>query len=241
MKRTQMTVRCVSESQRATTGSCQSNSFGGIRWRTRRQSLESGLCKAGWHNPSRHESTESTARGREAVQLRPRRQGEDVEDLAAKAEEQHLDADVEVPTHKSWRVEDVAGDAADAALGQMSSFAQSKRCSRKSKRHSDHLAWSKISTTTRCETTAILNPSKFASCATMLGPHLGFRSGFDNCKTQWNNVGPQSRGLQSGTTTSAEARVARASCRKSTERRLLFLVEDVRETSRNQQVENPEN
>ena len=107
-----------------------------------------------------------------------------MEELVAKAEEQHLDADVEVPTNKSWRVEDVVGDAADAALGQMSSFAQSKKCSRKSKSHSDHLAWSKISTTTRCETTTKLNPSKFASCARMLGTHLGFRSRFDNCKTQ---------------------------------------------------------
>ena len=32
-----------------------------------------------------------------------KRQGEDVEELAAKAEEQHLDADVEVPAHKTWR------------------------------------------------------------------------------------------------------------------------------------------
>ena len=33
----------------------------------------------------------------------------------AEAEEQHLDADVEVPAHKTWRVEDVVADAADAA------------------------------------------------------------------------------------------------------------------------------
>ena len=54
------------------------------------------------------------------------RQGEDVEELAAKAEEQHLDADVEVPAHKTWRVEDVVADAADAAPTQMNSFVQSK-------------------------------------------------------------------------------------------------------------------
>ena len=54
-----------------------------------------------------------------------KRQGEDVEDLEAKAEEQHLDADVEVPAHKTWRVEDVA-DAADAAPEHMNSFVQSK-------------------------------------------------------------------------------------------------------------------
>ena len=39
-----------------------------------------------------------------------KRQGEDVEELAAKAEEQHLDADVEVLAHKTWRIEDVVGD-----------------------------------------------------------------------------------------------------------------------------------
>ena len=47
-----------------------------------------------------------------------------MEELAAKAEEQHLDADVEVPAHKTWRVEDVVGDAADAAPAQMNSFVQ---------------------------------------------------------------------------------------------------------------------
>ena len=51
-----------------------------------------------------------------------KRQGEDVEELAAKAEEQHLDADVEVPAHKTWRVEDIVADAADAAPEQMNIF-----------------------------------------------------------------------------------------------------------------------
>ena len=55
-----------------------------------------------------------------------KRQGEDVEELAAKAEEQHLDADVEVPAHKTWRVEDVVADSADAAPEQVNSFVQSK-------------------------------------------------------------------------------------------------------------------
>ena len=55
-----------------------------------------------------------------------KRQGEDVEELAAEAEEQHLDADVEVPAHKTWRVEDVVADAADAAPEQVNSFVQSK-------------------------------------------------------------------------------------------------------------------
>ena len=38
-----------------------------------------------------------------------------MEELAAKAEEQHLDAGIEVPVHKTWRIEDVVGDAADAS------------------------------------------------------------------------------------------------------------------------------
>ena len=194
MKRTQMTVRWnVSESQSATTGWIVSIE---LVWWNPVEHATTGLVGI-WAVQSRVAQSEQMARVHGVDGKRTwsspaevgRRQGEDVEDMAAKAEEQHLDADVEVPTHKSWRVEDVAGDAADAALGQMSSYAQSKKCSRKSKSHSDHLEWSKISTTTRCETTAILHPSKFASCATMLGPLLGFRSGFENCKTQWNNVG----------------------------------------------------
>ena len=56
-----------------------------------------------------------------------KRQSEDVEELAARAEEKHLDADVEVPAHKTWRIEDVVGDAADAAPEQMNSFVQSKK------------------------------------------------------------------------------------------------------------------
>ena len=49
-----------------------------------------------------------------------------MEELAARADEQHLDVDVEVLAHKTWRVEDVAGDAANAAPEQMNSFVQSK-------------------------------------------------------------------------------------------------------------------
>ena len=49
-----------------------------------------------------------------------------MEELAAKGEEQHLDADVEVPAHKTWRVEDVVVNAADAAPEQVNSFAKSK-------------------------------------------------------------------------------------------------------------------
>ena len=63
-----------------------------------------------------------------------KRQGEDVEELAANAEEeQHLDADVEMRAHKTYRVEDDTGDAAAAAPEQMqqeetsmNSFASSK-------------------------------------------------------------------------------------------------------------------
>ena len=49
-----------------------------------------------------------------------------MEELLTKAEEQHLDVDVEVLTQKPWRAEDAVGDAADAAPEQMNSFAQSK-------------------------------------------------------------------------------------------------------------------
>ena len=45
-----------------------------------------------------------------------KRQGEDVQELA----------DVEVPAQKTWRVEDVVGDAADAAPEQMNSLVSSK-------------------------------------------------------------------------------------------------------------------
>ena len=73
-------------------------------------------------------ASEANADDRETKRVRftesrgQKRQGEDVEELAAKAEEQHLDADVEVPAHKTWRVEDVIADAADAAPEQMNSF-----------------------------------------------------------------------------------------------------------------------
>ena len=63
-----------------------------------------------------------------------KRQGEYVEEVAGNAEEQHLDADVEVRAHTTWRVEDVSGDAAAAAPEQMQQkessmkiFAASKR------------------------------------------------------------------------------------------------------------------
>ena len=46
--------------------------------------------------------------------------------MAAKAEEQHLDADVEVPAHKTWRVEDFVADAAGAAPEQVNSFVHCK-------------------------------------------------------------------------------------------------------------------
>ena len=110
-----------------------------------------------------------------------KRQGEDVEELAAKAEEQRLDADVEVPAHKTWEVEDVAGDAADAAPEQMNSFAQSKtevvEKIEEVEDLNDHEIMelcTLLNELNACETTAILNPSKFASCATRLGLREGF-------------------------------------------------------------------
>ena len=86
-----------------------------------------------------------------------KRQGEDVEELAAKAEEQHLDDDVEVLAHKTWRVKDVVGAAANAAPEQlnillsareqsMNSFVQSK--TEVFGKIEDYV-WSKISTMMR--------------------------------------------------------------------------------------------
>ena len=116
-----------------------------------------------------------------------KRQGEDVEELAAKAEEQHLDADVEVSTHKTWRVEDVVADAADAAPEQRNSFVQSKtevfekieeslRPLCKVEDLNDEIMELCILSNelNACEAIAILNPSKFASCATRLGLRQGF-------------------------------------------------------------------
>ena len=117
-----------------------------------------------------------------------KRQGEEVEELVAKAEEQHLDADVEVPAHKTWRAEDVVGDAADAAPEQMNSFVQSKTevfekieeslrplCMAEDLNDDEIMELCILSNELNAlETTAILNPSKFASCATRLGLREGF-------------------------------------------------------------------
>ena len=122
-----------------------------------------------------------------------------MEELAAKAEEQRLDADVEVPAHKTWRVEDVVGDAADAAHEQMNILLDAREQSMNSFVQSKTEVFEKIEESLRpmcmvedfndeevmelcilsnelnaCETTAIFNPSKFASCATRLGLRDGF-------------------------------------------------------------------
>ena len=134
-------------------------------------------------------ASETNTDDREAIRVRftesrgQKRQGEDVEELAAKAEEQHLDADVEVPAHKTWRVEDVVADAADAAPKQMNSFVQSKTevfekieeslrplCMVEDLNDDEIMELCILSNELNaCEATAVLNPSKFASCATRLG------------------------------------------------------------------------
>ena len=108
--------------------------------------------------------------------------------IVEKADEQHLDADVEVGRcHKTWRVEDVVGDAADAAPEQMKSFVQSKTevfekieesprlfCMVEDLSDDEIMELCILSNVLNaCETTAILNPSKFASCATRLGLREG--------------------------------------------------------------------
>ena len=84
--------------------------------------------------------------------------------------------------HKTWRVEDVVVDAADAAPEQMNSFASSKTevfekteeslrplCMVEDLNDDEVMELCVLSNELNaCETTAILNPSKFASCATRL-------------------------------------------------------------------------
>ena len=91
-----------------------------------------GSSSSGTRSGVGSRASETNTDDRETTRVRftesrgQKRQGEDVEELAAKAEEQHLDADVEVPAHKTWRIEDVVRDAADAAPEQVNSFVQSK-------------------------------------------------------------------------------------------------------------------
>ena len=100
-----------------------------------------------------------------------------MEELAAKAEEQHLDADVDMKSLVFEKIEEslrplcMVEDLNDDEVMELRILSNELNA---------------------CETTAILNQSKFASCATRLGLREGFRSGFDDCKSQRNNVGPQS-------------------------------------------------
>ena len=130
-------------------------------------------------------ASETNTDDREAKRVRftesrgQKRQGEDVEELAAKAQ---------VPAHKTWKVEDVVADAADAALEQMNSFVQSKTevfekieeslrplCMVEDLNDDEVMELSILSNELNaCGATAILNPSKFASCATRLGLREGF-------------------------------------------------------------------
>ena len=149
-----------------------------------------GSSSSGTRSGSRSRASETNTDDREAKRVRvaesrgQKRQGEDVEELAARAEEQHLDADVEVPAHKTWRVEDVVGDAADAAPEQMNSFVQSKTevfekieeslrslCMVEDLNDDEVMELCFLSNELK---TAILNPSKFVSCATRLGLREGF-------------------------------------------------------------------
>ena len=74
-----------------------------------------GSSSSGTRDGSGSRANEANTDDRETKRVRftesrgQKRQGEDVEELAAKAEEQPLDADVEVPAHKIWRIEDVVG------------------------------------------------------------------------------------------------------------------------------------
>ena len=133
--------------------------------------------------------------------------------MAAKVEE-HLDADAEVPAHKTWRVEDVVGDAADAAPEQRNILHDARVQSTNSLVQSKTEVLEKIEESIRplctvenlnddeimelcilsnelnaCETIAILNPSKFASCATRLRLREGFAVDLTTAKsngTMWD-------------------------------------------------------
>ena len=91
-----------------------------------------GSSSSGTRSRVGSRASETNTDDREVTRVRvaesrgQKRQGEYVQELAAKAEEQHLDANVEVPAHKTWRVEDVVGEAADAAPEQMNSLVSSK-------------------------------------------------------------------------------------------------------------------
>ena len=180
-------------------------------------------------------ASETNTDDREAKRVRltesrgQKRQGEDVEVLAAKAEEQHLDADVEVLTHKTWRVEDVVADAADAAPEQMNRFVQSKTevlekieeslrplCMFEDLNDDEIMELCILSNELNaCEATAILNPSKFASCATRLGLREGFAVDLTTARangTMWDLSLEDDR---AELRRDAESRASQTSCGKS--------------------------
>ena len=87
-----------------------------------------GSSSSGTRSGAGSRASESNTDDRETKRVRftesrgQKRQGEAVEELTAKAEGQHLDTDVELLAHKTWRVEDVVGDAPDAAPEQMNTL-----------------------------------------------------------------------------------------------------------------------
>ena len=148
-----------------------------------------GSSSSGTRSRVGSRASETNTDDREVTRVRiaesrgQKRQGEDVEELAAKAEEQHLDADVEVLAHNTWRVEDVVGDAADAAPEQMNVLLDAREKSMNSFVQSKIEVFEKIEESLRslclvedlnddevmelctvsnelnaCEATAILNP-----------------------------------------------------------------------------------
>ena len=142
-------------------------------------------------------------------------QGEDVEEL-----------EVEVRAHTTYRVEDVAGDAALAAPAQMQTAEKSislfyparQKCPRlKSHSGDDEIMELCVLSNelNAFETTAILNPSRFVSHA----PRLGLREGFSVDLTAARANGTVwDFSIEDGRTELrrfAKPRAARASCWKS--------------------------
>ena len=196
-----------------------------------------------------------------------KRQGEDVEELAAKAEEQHLDADVEVPAHKTRRAQDVVGDAADAAPEQLNILLDAREQSMNSFVQSKTEVFEEIEESLRplcmvedlnddevmelcilsnelnaCETTAILNPSKFASCATRLGLREGFAVDLTTARangTMWDFSLEDDRAeLRRGQNREQPELLAGS---PPSDDFSSFFVEHACRTTRNQQIENREN
>ena len=128
-------------------------------------------------------------------------------------------------------VEDVVGDAADAAPKQINSFVQSKtevfekieeslrpHCMVEDLNDDEIMELRILSDELNvCETTEILNSSKFASCATRFGLLEGFAVDLATARANGTMCDPSREYDRAVTLTSAESRAARTSFGMSAE------------------------